>query len=119
MFTFGAVFWFVLIFIGLSCAGRVGPGTGRGKIGPLPKETLTTTQQSAAVAWSPSACWPAISAWLYLAGILFPGFRQRLGTGRYIVTMVLLLLMIAVPAKIMLRLAFDIKYVLMTPWFNI
>ena len=37
----------------------------------------------------------------------------------YLITMVLLLLMIAVPMKIVLRQTFNIKYVLTTPWFNI
>ena len=59
------------------------------------------------------------AAGLILPAILFPRFRKSLGTMRYVVTMVLLLLMIAVPIKIVLRLAFDIKYVLITKWFNI
>jgi hypothetical protein len=33
--------------------------------------------------------------------------------------MILVLLMIGVPAKIVLRLLFNVKYVLATPWFSI
>ena len=54
-----------------------------------------------------------------MPAVLFPKFRKALGPTRYLVTMILLLLMIGVPAKIVLRLAFDIKYVLTTLWFNI
>ena len=59
------------------------------------------------------------AAGLILPARMFPRFRKSLGTTHYVITMVLLLLMIAVPAKIVLRLAFDIKYVLPTKWFNI
>ena len=55
--------------------------------------------------WFPRRRWP----WLH-AG---------LGTGRYVVVMLFVLLMYSVPVKILLRLAFNIKYVLITPWFNI
>lgn len=55
--------------------------------------------------WVPARRWP----WLY-AG---------LGRARYAAVMLFALLMYGVPVKILLRLALNIKYVLITPWFNI
>ncbi|HHT9117765.1 MAG TPA: hypothetical protein ACFYD1_03960, partial [Candidatus Hypogeohydataceae bacterium YC38] len=58
------------------------------------------------------------------AGMVLPAYRwrdfyNRLGRVRYSITMMLLLLMVGTILKIGLRLGFNIKYVLMTPWFNI
>jgi quinol-cytochrome oxidoreductase complex cytochrome b subunit len=44
---------------------------------------------------------------------------QKLGVGRYTVIAFFFLTMMAIPIKIFLRLAFDVKYVLVTPWFYI
>ena len=44
---------------------------------------------------------------------------QRLGALRYATVAFLLLTMLALPIKIGLRLALDVKYVLVTPWFSI
>jgi len=44
---------------------------------------------------------------------------RRYGTLRYSVIAFLLLTMAALPVKMALRLAFNIKYVWVTPWFNI
>ena len=54
-----------------------------------------------------------------LPALLWRDFSRRCGTIRYLIIMTILLLMYAVPLKILLRLAFDIRYVLVTPWFNI
>ena len=42
-----------------------------------------------------------------------------LGRTRYIIVMIFALVLYAVPVKILLRLALNVKYVLITPWFNI
>ncbi len=44
---------------------------------------------------------------------------QELGLLRYSITAFLFLTMMSLPIKMVLRLAFNIKYVLVTPWFNI
>jgi len=44
---------------------------------------------------------------------------QKLGPVRYSVTAFLFMTMMAVPIKVILRLALNIKYILVTPWFNI
>lgn len=46
-------------------------------------------------------------------------FIQKLGLLRYSIIAYLLLTMLSLPIKIFLRLAFNIKYVWATPWFNI
>jgi len=44
---------------------------------------------------------------------------QKLGFLRYTIVAFLFLTMMAVPVKVLLRIAFNIKYILVTPWFNI
>ena len=61
-----------------------------------------------------------------LGGIVDIGIRkkhpvlfQRQNLVQYLHTVGLLVLMIAVPVKVLLKLVFDIKYVWVTPWFNV
>ena len=49
----------------------------------------------------------------------WPRLYDGLGRGRYVVVMLLALLMYAVPLKVLLRLVLGVKYVLVTPWFNV
>lgn len=49
----------------------------------------------------------------------WPWLHERLGRGRYLTVAAFLLLFYGVPIKILLRLAFHVKYVLVTPWFNV
>ncbi len=51
--------------------------------------------------------------------ILFRKFYNALGFVRYNLTMLLFLLQMGVPIKIVLRLVFNIKYLLVTPFFKI
>lgn len=55
--------------------------------------------------WVPRRRWP----WLY----------EGLGRNRYVAVMILTLLFYGVPLKILLRLLLHVKYVLVTPWFNV
>jgi hypothetical protein len=50
---------------------------------------------------------------------LFRNFYRQLGFVRYTTTIVLYLIMLGIPIKIALRLIFDIKYMMLTPWFKI
>jgi len=83
-----------------------------------PWEDWTIPKQTLSVTWSLPMLWGSLLLIAYftigmlLPALLLPKFIKALGPTRYFVTMILLLLMIAVPAK-------DIKYVLATPWFNI
>lgn len=60
----------------------------------------------------------------YFLGMTIPAlvkkdFFQKLGVLRYSLTMGLLLTMIATVIKMVFRLAFNVKYVIATPWINI
>lgn len=46
-------------------------------------------------------------------------FMRKLGLIKYSIVAFLFLAMMAVPVKVILRLALNIKYILVTPWFNI
>jgi hypothetical protein len=48
-----------------------------------------------------------------------PDMVKRQNMAQYVTTIMLTLLMFSLPAKVLLRLAFTIKYVWVTPWFNI
>src|SRR5918999_4878751 len=47
------------------------------------------------------------------------GFLERWGMVRFTITGLLTVLMPSLPAKMILRLLFNVKYVLVTPWLNI
>jgi len=61
----------------------------------------------------------------YFLGVLWYLFRMKtggyenVGITRYALKAVLFLTMMAVPIKAFLRIAFNIKYIWVTPWFNI
>ena len=46
-------------------------------------------------------------------------FMQRWGTVRFAITAFLFVTMLSLPLKMFLRLAFNVKYILVTPWINI
>jgi hypothetical protein len=46
-------------------------------------------------------------------------FLERWGMVRFVITGLLLVIMMSLPAKMFLRLVFNVKYVLVTPWINI
>jgi len=65
-----------------------------------------------------------VTGWFSLAPISYIFLRKRpavrkLGPARYLIVSIILLAMLAVPLKVLLRLFFNIKYIWVTPWFNI
>jgi len=56
---------------------------------------------------------------MLVPAVAFWKFAKQLGFIRYNITMMLLLLMLGMLIKMALRLMFNVKYVLQTPWFNI
>lgn len=58
---------------------------------------------------------PIIYFWKYKTS----RFLQELGLVRYVIVSFLFLSMVALPIKMILRLALNIKYVWVSPWFNI
>jgi hypothetical protein len=62
--------------------------------------------------------WYGLGLALWLWKRRTPAF-QRLGGARYATVAFLFLSMMAIPVKIALRLALNVKYVWVTPWFNV
>lgn len=72
---------------------------------------------------------PGIAGFLVLAGYFILGlavpvfwkrsFYKTLGMARYLTTMLLFLIMYGVIIKMILRIVFHIKYIIVTPWFSI
>lgn len=46
-------------------------------------------------------------------------FLERWGMVRFTLTAVIFVMMLSLPAKMFLRLAFNVKYILVTPWINV
>jgi hypothetical protein len=63
-------------------------------------------------------CWFGLGAAFYIWKRNSDTIR-KLGPLRYGITAFLFLTMMAVPIKVILRLTLNIKYILVTPWFNI
>ena len=57
--------------------------------------------------------------YLFVVKVKGKEFLERWGMVRFMITGVILVLMMSLPAKMFLRLAFNVKYVLVTPWINI
>lgn len=66
------------------------------------------------------ACIAIYFAAFYLGPVVLKSrIYKRLSLDRYVILMTLMALMYAAPIKIILRQLFNIRYVLVTPWFNI
>ena len=57
--------------------------------------------------------------YLFVLKVKGKEFLERWGMVRFVITGVLIVLMMSLPAKMFLRLAFNVKYILVTPWINI
>ncbi len=118
IFGFGLFLWFLLISIGVFFRGPNWAWF-------WPWETWTATRVSSGATWN----LPAWAGIIGLGAYFSAGFAlmftknkqlfQAMGRVRFVITAILLLLMFLVPIKIILRLFFDVKYLLVTPWFNI
>jgi hypothetical protein len=117
-FNIGFFMWLALMFIGYFMRGPnwqlYMPWESWDAVN-ITEDSLWNLQQGEGLA--------AIAAY-FASGMIIPrfasrGFYRRCGFARYVLVMTLLLLMYAVPVKIFLRLAFDVRYVLVTPWFNV
>ncbi len=53
------------------------------------------------------------------SGSCMPKDFQRMSLLQFSITQVFLLIMVALPLKMLLRLLWHIKYVWITPWFNV
>ena len=118
IFGFGYFMWFALIFVGVFMRG---PNWAF----YWPWESWEVVKPIEEKLWSlhPIVGFLALGGF-FLVGMALPAlkyrdFFMRYGIIRYSIMMGLFLLMLLVPIKILLRLVFNIRYVLETPWFNI
>jgi len=117
-FIFGFSMWLILIFIGYFLRG---PNWHL----YLPWESWETVKETEEKLWSLHPASGVLCLSIYFgAGMVMPriinrDFYRTCGFTRYVIVVALILLMYAVPLKIFLRLAFNIKYILVTPWFNV
>ncbi len=131
VFVFGfVVLWLAPIFIGVFFRG---PGWGfywpweAWEPGRSPAMASKNLSDLVGVTSERGAFWVGLAAcagW-YLSAVAYWAARrkrdwmQQLGTTRYAVTAFLFLTMMAIPVKMILRWTLGLKYVWVTPWFNI
>ncbi len=118
IFSFGLFLWFGLIIIGVYFRGPnwawYWPWESWDIVKPPPPPTHSLSWYSG-----------LLLIITYIFSIIafqrwkWPNFFKQLEITRYMIVIILLILMFSVPLKIFLRLAFDIKYILETPWFNL
>ena len=117
-FNTGFLMWLLLIFTGYFLRGPNWQFY-------WPWESWETVKEIEQNLWSLDPVVGLISLAAYFGmglaapRLIAPGFYSKCGFKRYMIVMTSTLLMYAVPVKIFLRLVFNIKYVLVTPWFNI
>ncbi len=110
--------WWALIFIGHFLRGPNWQFY-------WPHESWEIVKETEENLWSLNPIVGVIGLVAYFGlGMIIPllirrGFYRRYGLIRYILLMMLMHLMYLIPIKIFLRLVFNIKYILVTPWFNV
>lgn len=117
-YIFGFSMWLVLIFTGYFLRGPNWQFY-------WPWETWELIKEVEENLWSfePVVGLLCLSAYfvsgMALPRLLSPDFYRKCGLKRYAIVMISILLMYAVPVKIFLRIALNVQYILVTPWFNI
>ncbi len=118
VFVFGFIFWFVLILIGTYMRGPFWaffwPWEEWNFNFPTPPPLKSFPNILGVI-----AVFVFFGAGLIIPAMIKREFYKSLGFIRYNMVMVLLLMMIGVIVKMVLRLQFNIKYIIQTPWFNI
>ncbi|ODS34786.1 MAG: putative bc1 protein (putative UQ:cyt c oxidoreductase) [Candidatus Scalindua rubra] len=118
VFVFGFTFWFVLIIIGVYMRGPFWtffwPWEEWNFDFPTPPPLKSFPNILGAFALI-----VYFGLGLIIPAILKRDFYKKLGFIRYNIVMIMLFIMIGIIIKMFLRLQFNIKYVLQTPWFNI
>lgn len=118
VFLFGFVLWVALILIGEFCRGPGWVWYWPWESWDIPKPVYEKTWD---FPWATGGL--AIAAYvglgLYVPRRWRPDVFGQLTLTRYAVLMGLTLGMIALPIKMVLRLVFQVHYVLVTPWFRI
>lgn len=118
LFTIGLAMWFALIAVGALFRGAGWEWYWPWEDKSVDKITLLSTKDL------PPAIGGALVFLYFGLGLLIPamvkkGYYKKKGAVRYTIQTVLILMMFGVLGKVLLRLLFNIKYILVTPWFNI
>ncbi|MFQ5861643.1 MAG: hypothetical protein ACE5IC_00825 [Candidatus Brocadiales bacterium] len=117
-FIGGFAMWFVLVVVGQYFRGPFWsfywPWEGREVVKPM-EAALVSFPLPVGIAFL--VCYGALV--LILPAIFFKNFFFRLGLIRYFITMNLFAGLLFVPIKIFLRHILHVKYILVTPWFNV
>lgn len=117
-FMSGYIFWYILIYIGTALRGPFWsffwPWEKWTHDFPTPPPLHNM----------PLSVGMALLLGFYFVGLVVPilvnsNFFNRIGVIRYVITMGLMLTMIGIVLKMFLRIAFNIKYIIATPWINI
>jgi hypothetical protein len=117
-FVIGYVFWYILIYIGTALRGPFWAFF-------WPWETWTHDFPTPPPLHNlPLPLGIMLVGGFYFLGLVLPAIVKRdfflkLGLIRYVLTMGLLLTMIGTVIKMIFRLAFDVRYIIATPWINV
>ncbi len=118
LFMLGFTLWFVLILFGQFLRGPNWQFY-------WPWEDWGVQKKAEQQLVNFSTLWGYLSVAVYfivglgLPALLKPSFYKQLGLRRHLISWILILLMFAVIVKIFLRIAFHVKYILVTPYFSI
>jgi hypothetical protein len=117
-FLFGFAMWFILILVGQVLRGPnwqfYWPWESW-EIAKSAEETLVNMPLWAGIGLL--ALYFGIG--LALPALTVKGMFKKMGAARYLMGVTLVLMMYGIVVKIILRLAFNIRYIVATPWFNI
>lgn len=117
-FVIGFTMWWILMGIGYFLRGKDWQFY-------LPMDSKEVLKGMDKHLWSPKPLVGYIGIVVYIiTGMTLPlviwrKLYKRLGIVRYLIVMSILLMMYMVPLKMLFRLLFHIRYILVTPWFNI
>ncbi len=117
-FVFGFAMWVILILVGQFLRGPNWQFYWLGEdwsVAKSAEETLVNMPLWAGIAF----LFLYFGAGFALPVLLFKGIFKKMGAVGYFTGFTLVLLMYGVVVKIILRLAFNIRYIVATPWFNI
>ena len=133
VFCFGfIILWIVLMVVGTFLRGpRMELLRALGEVGSAPCCSIDEREFVVFVRYPRCAHLRTFSGFFVVAGYFAIGpifylwkrksshFLQELGLVRYIVVSFLFLTMLALPIKMVLRVVLNVKYIWVSPWFNI
>jgi hypothetical protein len=131
-FIFGFIMWWILIIIGVYFRGldwqwywpwdnphMHKPPSGV-SLSNMDTILMNMGMGEGAADWATYAMMLGYFAvFLVLPALIWRRFSKQLGLARYVITWGMFALMMMTPVKMFMRIAFNIKYFMVTPWFKI